>query len=123
MFAMIILIFYIAVRLAPALATVITEDQSATTAIARSWQITHGFFSHVFIAQILMSVAILVVDLVIGIIAAAIILSFIPSVDIALIIASVTASLLLSPLNYIFLAVLYKDLEARGIGRKYVWWN
>jgi len=123
MFAMIFLILYIGVRLAPALATVVTEDQSAVTALSRSWQITGGFFSHVFLAQILMSIAVLVVDLVIGFVAVVILLSFIPSLDAAIIFATIAASLILSPLNYIYLAVLYKDLEARGTARKYVWWQ
>jgi len=123
MFAMIFLILYIAVRLSPALATVVTEDQSTLTALSRSWQITGGFFSHVFFAQILMSIAVIVVDLIIGIIAVVILVSFIPSMESAIIVATITASLILSPLNYIYLAVLYKDLEARGTARKYVWWE
>ena len=123
LFAMIFLILYIAVRLAPSLATVITEDQSTITALSRSWQITRGFLSHVFFTQILMAIAVIVVDLIIGIIAVVILVSFIPSVDAAIIAATIIASLILSPLNYIYLAVLYKDLEARGTARKYVWWQ
>ena len=123
MFAMIFLVLYIAARLAPSLATVITEDQSVVTALSRSWQITGGFFSHVFFAQILMSIAVIVVDLVIGITAVLILVAFVPSMESALIVARITASLILSPLNYIYLAVLYKDLEARGTARKYPWWQ
>jgi len=122
MFAMLFLILYISVRLAPALATVIVEDQTTITALGRSWQITGGFFSHVFLAQILLAFAVLVVDLVIGVIAVVILVTIIPNLDVVLVFATITSSLILSPLNYIYLAVLYKDLEARGIGRKYVWW-
>ena len=114
MFAMIFLILYIGVRLAPALATVVTEDQTTLTALSRSWQITGGFFSHVFLAQILMAIAVIVVDLVIGVIAVMILVSIIPGIDAAILIATIATSLFLSPLNYIYLAVLYKDLEARG---------
>ena len=43
-------------------------------------------------------------------------------VSVLVFIATMITSLLLSSVNYIFQAVLYKDLEARGTSGEYDWW-
>lgn len=120
---MILLVIYLAVRLMPASAVVIAEDHTPFTAIGRSWQITQRFFWHVFLGQILMAIVVIIIDLIIGIVVGIILIGFIPSIDLTVLIATVISSLVLSPLNYIYLAVLYKDLEARGTSRGYAMWQ
>lgn len=118
-----LLAVYIAVRLAPAPAIVINEGRSSYDALSRSWQITGGLFWHVFLGQLLMGIVVIIIDIAIGVAAGLILIAFIPSVDLVTLISVVLASFILSPINYIYIAVLYKDLEARGTAGGYDWWQ
>jgi hypothetical protein len=120
--AMLFLVLYIAVRLAPSAAVVIIEDQSSVSALGRSWQITNNQFWHVFLGQILMGIASIILGVILSILVG--VVFGVPfGVLIGILISSIFTSLLISPLNYIFQAVLYKDLEARGTSAGYDWWQ
>ncbi len=122
-FAMIFLILYVAVKLAPAIAIVVAEDRPAVASISRSWQITGGLFWHVFLAQLLIGIVILVINAVLAI-GLGMFLPFIfPDYVLIVFLVSLISTLLVSSINYIYLAVLYKDLEARGTSGQYDWWQ
>ncbi|MHA1576583.1 MAG: hypothetical protein ACTSU3_04415 [Candidatus Thorarchaeota archaeon] len=122
-FVVIIVVLYIAVRLAPAPAIVIAEDQSSIGALLRSWQITGGLFWHVFLGQLLMGIVLIIIDLAIAVGVGIGFLVIIPNLELLLLVSAIITSLLLSPINYIFQAVLYKDLEARGTASGSDWWQ
>jgi hypothetical protein len=115
----IVVILYVSIRLAPTIAVVIAEDLSAMDSVKRAWTITSGNFWHIFGGQILLGIAIFVVSLVIGIFAISFALA--GGYLVTLIITAI-ASLLLSPLNYVFQAVLYKDLKSRATESDQEWW-
>jgi hypothetical protein len=122
-FAMIFLILYVAVKLAPAIAIVVAEDRPAVASISRSWQITGGLFWHVFLAQLLIGIVVLVINAVLAI-GLGMFLPFIfPDYVLIVFLVSLISTLLVSSINYIYLAVLYKDLEARGTSGQYDWWQ
>ena len=109
---------YVVVRLAPASA----EDRSSMAALSRSWQITGGLFWHVFLGQILMGIVFFIASFAISVIIGTGLLFLTTDVSVLVFIATMITSLLLSSVNYIFQAVLYKDLEARGTSGEYDWW-
>ena len=121
--ALLVLILYVAVRLAPSMAVVVIEEKSAIPAILRSWQITSGLFWHIFAGQILMGILVFILTLVIGVFVGTFVGLLLADILIAVFIGSMIASLFLSSVSYIFLAVLYKDLEARGTSGDYDWWK
>ena len=121
--AMTILILYISVRLAPAQAIVIAEERSPVNALKRSWQVTGGLFWHVFFGQLLIGIVVVIIDF--GVIfVLGLILPFIVA-DVLMVIFVITSvsSLAISSISYIYLAVLYKDLEARGTAGDFSWWQ
>lgn len=111
--AVMFLVLYLAARLTPASAIVIVEDHSPITALSRSWQITSGFFLHVFLGQLLVAIVVIIIDLGIGILTGMLLILFLPSLEFSVLMVTIVASILLSPVNYIYLVVLYKDLHAR----------
>ena len=112
-------VLYIAARLAPAPAVVIAEERAPTDALSRTWQITGGLSLHVLIGQVLMAIVFMIVTIAISL-AFGIGLAFIiTSLEVIILVTTFVTSLLLSPLNYIFQAVIYKDLEARDVSREY----
>ncbi len=115
----IIVVLYVTVRLSPTLAVVIAEDYSAMDSVKRAWKITGGHFWHIFGGQILLGIAVFVVSFVISLLAFS--FAFAGGYLVTLIIAAIGA-LLLSPLSYIFQAVLYKDLKSRASVSDQDWW-
>lgn len=112
-------VLYIAARLAPAPAVVIAEERAPIDALSRTWQITGGLSLHVLIGQVLMAIVFMIVTIVISV-AVGIGLAFIiTSLEVLILVTTFVTSLLLSPLNYIFQAVIYKDLEARDVTREF----
>ncbi len=112
-------VLYIAARLAPAPAVVIAEERAPLDALSRTWQITGGLSLHVLFGQVLMAIVFMIVTIVISV-AVGIGLAFIvTNFEILILITTLVTSLLLSSLNYIFQAVLYKDLEARDVTRDF----
>ncbi len=112
-------VLYIAARLAPAPAVVIAEERAPLDALSRTWQITGGLSLHVLFGQVLMAIVFMIVTIVISV-AVGIGLAFtISSLELLILITTIITSLLLSSLNYIFQAVIYKDLEARDVSREF----
>ena len=112
-------VLYIAARLAPTPAVVIAEERAPLDALSRTWQITGGLSLHVLSVQVVMAIVFMIVTIALSF-AVAIGLAFIiPSWEVLVLIYTLITSLLLSPLNYIFQAVIYKDLEARDVTREF----
>ncbi len=110
---------FLVVRLIPTIAVVVAEEeQSAFGAIKRAYQITGGAFWHTLGGVIIMAIAVFVVSLVLLVIVEAV--AFV-SPALALV-GSLIVSLLLSPLNFIFQTVLYRDLESRAKEEEADWW-
>jgi len=102
---------YFSIRLAPTNAVVIAEDLGAIDSLKRAWELTTGNFLHIFGGQILLGIAVGVIALVPGWL-------LVPLVfyDLALVlyVSVLISSLLFSAINYVFAAVLYRDLESRS---------
>ena len=104
-----ILLIYLQVRFAPTLAIVIDTDLSAIGSLSKSWELTRGNFFHVFGSYMLLILAVFVLNLIVTVG-----LAFTPiSEDYSLVIESLVSALLFSSFNYIFVAVLYRDLVSR----------
>ncbi len=121
--ALVVLVLYIAVRLAPSVAVVVIEEKSALAALGRSWQITSGLFWHVFLSQILIGIISFILSLLIAVFVGTAMMLAVPSLEIAVTIGSLVASMFMGSITYIFQAVLYKDLEARGTSGDFDWWK
>ncbi len=102
---------YFSIRLAPTNAVVIAEDLGAIDSLKRAWELTTGNFLHIFGGQILLGIAVGVIALVPGWL-------LVPLVfyDLALVlyVSVLISSLLFIAINYVFEAVLYRDLESRS---------
>ncbi|MGY5880414.1 MAG: hypothetical protein RTV31_09185 [Candidatus Thorarchaeota archaeon] len=109
----IVLGVYFIVRLSTMLAVVINEVDIPKVAVARSWKMTKGYFWHILIGQLLMGIIVFIFTLAIGLAIGISFVSLIPSSEILVVVSIFISSVFLSPLNYIFQAVLYKDLETR----------
>ncbi|MHA1577341.1 MAG: hypothetical protein ACTSU3_08255 [Candidatus Thorarchaeota archaeon] len=112
-------VLYIAARLAPAPAVVIAEERAPTDALSRTWQITGGLSLHVLLGQVLMAIVFMIVTIAISVIVGIGLAFIITSLEVLILVTTFVTSLLLSPLNYIFQAVIYKDLEARDVSRDF----
>ncbi|MCK4568481.1 MAG: hypothetical protein KAU48_14335 [Candidatus Thorarchaeota archaeon] len=112
-------VLYIAVRLAPAPAIVIAEERPPINALSRSWQMTGVAFWHVFFGQLLMASVFMIVTVALSAVVVIGLVFIVSSLEMIILITTVFTSLLLSPLNYIFQAVIFKDLEARDISRDF----
>ena len=110
---------YIAVRLTPASAVVIAEERPPINALSRSWQMTSVAFWHVFFSQLMMAGVFMIVTIALSLAVGIGLVFIIASWEILILITTLVTSLLLSSLNYIFQAVLYKDLEARDVTRDF----
>ena len=104
-----IVLFYIQIRFAPALAIVIDTDLSAIDSMKRSWGLTSGNFLHVFGGYILLGIVVMILGLVVNTV---LVITSLPDSYI-LVIESVITALLFGALNYIFAVVLYRDLSSR----------
>ncbi len=112
-------VLYIAARLAPAPAVVIAEELAPTDALSRTWQITGGLSLHVLFGQVLMAIVFMIVTIAISLAFGIGLVFIITSLEVLVLITTIITSLLLSPLNYIFQVVIFKDLEARDISREF----
>ncbi len=106
-----VVFLYFSIRLAPTNAVVIAEDLGAIDSLKRAWELTTGNFLHIFGGQILLGIAVGVIALVPGWL-------LVPLVfyDLALVlyVSVLISSLLFIAINYVFAAVLYRDLESRS---------
>lgn len=112
-------VLYIAARLAPAPAVVIAEERAPIDALSRTWQITGGQSLHVLFSQVLMAIVFMIVTIAFSVAVGIGFVFIFTNVEVLILITTFATSLLLSPLNYIFQAVLYKDLEARDVTRDF----
>ncbi len=123
MYAGLIIGLYITVRLAVAPALVIAEDKSAIGALKQSFSMAGGHFWHIFAGQILLGIVVGIIGIVITAFGLGFLLTGITTTAlIGLIVLAMIAQLLTSPLNYIFGAVLYRDLTSRATIAGQEWW-
>jgi len=110
---------YFGIRLAPTSAVVVAEDLGAIDSIKRAWALTAGNFWHIFGGQILLGIAIAIIAIVLEML----LLPFaFYGTAIMLFILALMSSLLFSAINYVFAAVLYKDLESRSAVTSQEYW-
>ncbi len=106
-----IVALYFGIRLAPTSAVVVAEDLGAIDSMKRAWELTTGNFWHIFGGQILLGIAVAIIGLVPGMLVAP--LAFY-GLAVTLYISALISALLFSAINYVFAAVLYRDLESRS---------
>ncbi|MCK5150303.1 MAG: hypothetical protein KAQ65_00620 [Candidatus Thorarchaeota archaeon] len=110
--AMSVPILFIAVRLAPVYAVISTEDVSVSEAFNRAFNMTSGNFLHIFAGWVLLFILKLVFDIGISIVSDPLILFLGPAIGMTM--YNLISLLILTPLDFIFFAVLYMDLESRS---------
>jgi membrane-anchored glycerophosphoryl diester phosphodiesterase (GDPDase) len=101
-----VFVLYISARLAPTLAIVIDTDLSAIDSLKKSWELTSGNVIHVLAGQILLGIVVILIGAVASSLA-----FFVYPFDI--VVGSIITALLFGSLNFIFAAVLYRDLNSR----------
>jgi hypothetical protein len=104
------IVVYLSVRMAPLVALVVAEELSVVGAFKRTFQITMSRFWHVFGGRFMLGFAVLLIGEIIGIVLAPVVLHSAWLFNVALLIVSTMTT---GPLNYVFQAVLYKDLISR----------
>ncbi|MHA1903740.1 MAG: hypothetical protein ACXADL_04985 [Candidatus Thorarchaeota archaeon] len=110
---------YISARFAPTLAIVIDTDLSAIDSLKKSWELTSGNVIHVWVGQILLIIAVIVLQFIVSM-ALGFVFLFNPYLGVIEVIVS---ALLFSSLTFIFSAVLYRDLLSRsGQVASQDWW-
>ena len=115
----IIVTLYFGIRLAPTAAVVVAEDLGAIDSVKRAWALTTGDFWHIFGGQILLGSVVAVIGMVLGMVLFP--LAFYGQA-IMMFISTIISSLLFSAINYVFDAVLYRDLESRsGVASQEYW--
>jgi hypothetical protein len=110
-YILVVTIFY------PNAAVVMEEDKSAGGSISRTVSLTKSNFLHTLGGIVLFHIILMVITLAIefGLI------MFLGS-DLTLLITPFTATLIITPLTYIYQAVLYKDLAARTVQTEQEYW-
>ncbi len=106
-----LVVIYIQIRFAPTLAILMDSDLSVIDSLKKSWRITSGNFWHIFGAQILIGVAVFVINLVITFCAE---FAFLTSSYYASLAGNILSALFVSAVNFIYTAVLYRDLSSRS---------
>jgi len=114
-----IVALYFGIRLAPSSAVVIAEDLGAIDSLKRAWALTSGNFWHIFGGQFLLGLAVGIIGVVLGMVLFP--LAFYGEA-IMLFVSAIITSLLFSAINYVFDAVLYRDLEARSSVASQEYW-
>lgn len=120
-----LIMLYVSVRLSVASILVIAEDQSVIDAVKKSFDMTRSQFWHIFAGQLLLSIAVGVIGSIITLLQIPILLlsgGFILAVLVSMVIVSIISSIVLSPLSYIFIVVLYRDLQSRTLVTQQEWW-
>jgi len=107
-----IVALFFAIRLAPTIAVVVAEDLSVVDSLKRAWQLTAGNFLHIFGGQILLGIALAVFTIVVEVLLSSLETAY--GSVVYLYFVALTVMLLFGAINYVFAAVLYKDLESRS---------
>ncbi|RDE12027.1 MAG: hypothetical protein C4K47_08865 [Candidatus Thorarchaeota archaeon] len=110
MFFSLAAVLYVTMRFAPLVAVVIGEGLSAVESIKRTFSLTGHRFWHIFGARVLLMIIVMLFSVVITLFVGMITSNVDPLYSI---VYGVIAALLLNPLDYVFQAVLWKDLLAR----------
>jgi len=103
--------FYVAIRLNPSSAVVVAEDLGAVDSIKRAWALTSGNFWHIFGGQILLGIALAIISMVLEILLFPLVI-YGPAA--MLFFLALFSSLIFGAINFVFAAVLYRDLESRS---------
>lgn len=111
---------YISVRFAPVQAVVVAEGLNALNSIKRAWELTSGNSWHAFKGIFLLMMILGPIAVAMSFLA--LMLYFGVSMWTTIIPAAIN-QLFLSPLVYVFGAVLYQDLGARKAAQAGDWWN
>lgn len=113
-------VVYVGVRFAPLVGVVIGAGLSTVESLKRSISITSHRFWHIFGARILLTIVVFIVEVVIQILISPTVLY---SALLNSVLYGVIVALFMSPLDYVFQAVLYKDLMSRGsVESQQQWW-
>jgi len=102
---------YFGIRLAPTSAVVVAEDLGAIDSIKRAWELTTGNFWHIFGGQILLGIAVAIIAIMLE---AVLFPLAVYGLAVRSYILALISALLFSAINYVFAAVLYRDLESRS---------
>jgi len=102
---------YFGIRLAPTSAVVVAEDLGAIDSIKRAWDLTTGNFWHIFGGQILLGIAVAIIAIMLE---AVLFPLAVYGLAVRSYILALISALLFSAINYVFAAVLYRDLESRS---------
>jgi hypothetical protein len=104
-------VVFVVVRLAPVYAVISTEDVSVSEGFSRAFEMTSGNFGHICAGWILLTIVKAVLDFGLSFLAEPLIFGLGYSMGLA--IYNIFGLLILIPLDFIFFAVLYMDLESR----------
>jgi hypothetical protein len=104
-----LILVYLQIRFAPAIAIILDTDLSAIDSFKKSWELTSGHTLHVFGGMVLIGIVSFVLSLIVSIISD---LSMLPT-DTLSVLDSVLSTLLFGALSYIYAVVLYRDLSSR----------
>ncbi len=117
--SMIIAVFgiYIWIRFMPAMAVGTVEDLGVIDSVKRAYKLTSGNFWHVLGSMILIGLAVAIIQAVISLM----LVGFTDLVT-AAVISDLISVIILSPINIVFQAVLYKDLYARSVATQETYW-
>jgi hypothetical protein len=113
-------VIFLVARLAPIYAVITTEDVSVSEAFSRAFDLTRGSFIHVAAGWFLLSIVTSIFDLGIGAVAVPLIMIF--GDPVGTILYNLLSLVLLTPMYFIFFAVLYKDLESRQTVADQTYW-
>ena len=123
----IIAMIYVYLRLSVAVVVIVAEDLSVMDSIKKSWALTQHNFMHIFGGYIVLFIVQIFLILIAGIIIAPIlvysgIIGGLFGVLFSAIVSGFVATLILGPIPYVYLAVLYKDLQSRSATGTQDWW-
>lgn len=110
---------YISVRFAPLLAVPIAEEHGIIESLKRTWTLSGGHFWHIFGAQFLLSIIGGIIGFVLDFVGAALLFA---GEWVATPVMAVLSVIIIGPLDYVFLAVLVKDLQSRVEVQKQQYW-
>jgi hypothetical protein len=104
-----IFVLYFMIRFAPTLAIVTDTELSAIDSLKKSWELTSGNFMHVFAGQIFIGILVIII----GAVVSSVMLTVFMFNPVSIVAETIVIALLFGSLNYIYAAVLYRDLSSR----------
>ena len=113
------IMLYVSVRFTPLIAVPIAEEHGIVDSFKRAWALTRGSFWHIFGAQFILAIVIQIITFALGFVSMALVYV---SEWISIPVMSALTVIIIGPLDYVFLAVLVKDLQSRVEVRKQQYW-